>query len=200
MQGWQRERGSLPSPPSRNLLIGVTEASFWSSKSRSLPWLASTHQLHPLARLPPSCACFQQGKSWEMSRASSHGGARTRAEPLGKEQKAACAQPGFEEVKGCPMSHGSARMAKAMLFLGRDQGKGEAIQAEPEPHPCGMLQGRACSPGDVGECWVAQRAPSCGGHDATGLREHRDQRGVLWRYSTLMGPQGCQRLPSPGGA
>lgn len=29
----------------RNLLIWVTEASFWSSKSRSPPWLGSTHQL-----------------------------------------------------------------------------------------------------------------------------------------------------------
>lgn len=49
----------------RNLLIWVTEASFWSSKSRSPPWLGSTHQLLPAA--PALAGEFPAGKElWDV--------------------------------------------------------------------------------------------------------------------------------------
>lgn len=192
-QGWQRERGYLPSPHHRNLLIWVTEASFWSSKSRSPPWLLSTHQLRLPASLPPQRKGFQQAKGYEMPRASFCGGAKTGAErwqnrlekstkqpvpsqALGRRRTASRATVRWGWLRQCPPWYAAAKP-------GTDEGRGEGDrrEAEPEPHLCGMLQGRAGGPGERvnGRCYPEGPLPP-----QPRCHRSRGTRGTAWCRGT----------------
>jgi len=106
------------------------------------------------------------------------------AEPLGKEHRAACAQPGFGEAKHRPESHSSAGTAEATSSSVRDRatrdqrGKRDRQEAEPESHPRGMLRGERAALGRWADVGCHPEDPSRGGHNATSPGAHGEQPGA----------------------
>lgn len=134
-----------------------------------------------------------------MRRASFCGGARTgaemAAEPLGKEHKAACAQPGFREAKDRPASHSSVGRIEAIPFLVCDRitrdgrRKGREGQAGDRARITSLQDAAGKSAQSWGSGLMAgvtlRTPPSHSGHDATGPGVHREQPGATGQAELL---------------